>query len=73
MVTFKAFIGGESKDIRRWDNVGKEDHMDIFFLNRKDKKHQRAPIKNINKLGDLKRLFAYIDRNYTKFIEEYKR
>lgn len=73
VVTFKAFIGSESKDIRRWDNVGKEDHMDIFFLNKKVKKHQRTPIKDIRKLGDLKRLLTYIDRNYMKFIEEYKR
>ena len=73
VVTFKAFIGNESKDIRRWDNVGKKDHMDIFFLNKKAKKHQRTPIKDIRKLEDLKRLLAYIDRNYIKFMEEYKR
>ncbi len=73
VVTLKALIGNESRDIRRWDNIGKEDHMDIFFLNKKAKKHQRPPIKDIRKLEDLKRLLAYIDRNYPKFIEGYKR
>jgi hypothetical protein len=73
VVTLKAFIGNKSKDIRRWDNVRKKDHMDIFFLNEKANKHQKTPIKDIRKLGDLKRLLAYIDRNYIKFIEDYKR
>ena len=71
--TLKAFIGNESKDIRRWDNIRKDDHVDIFFLNKKAKKHQKPPIKNIRKLEDLQRLLSYIDKNHRKFIKEYKR
>jgi hypothetical protein len=72
-VTLKAIIGNESRDIRRWDNIGKEDHVDIFFHNKKTKKHQKPPIKKITKLEDLKGLLDYINRNYNKFIQEYKR
>ncbi len=73
VVTLKALIGNESRDIRRWDNIRKKDHVDIFFLTKKTKKHQRPPIKPIKKLNDLEELLDYIDRNYLRFIKDYKR
>ncbi len=72
-VTLKAFIGNESRDIRRWDNIRKEDHVDIFSISEEPKKHQRSPIKPIKKLGDLDELLDYIERNYLRFVEDYKR
>lgn len=72
-VTLKAIIGTESKDIRRWDNIRKKDHVDIFYLNKKTKKHEKPSIKKITKLDDIEGLLEYINKNYNKFIQEYKR
>ena len=72
-VTLQALIENESRNIRRWDNVGKEEHLDVFFLKDKPKKHQKRSIKGIRKLDDLKRLLKFIDNNHKKFIKEYKK
>lgn len=73
VVTLKALIGNESRNIRRWDNIRKKDHVDIFYLTTEPRKHQRTPIKPIKKLSDLNELLDYIERNYLRFIKDYKR
>jgi hypothetical protein len=73
VVTLKAYLGNETVDIRRWDNIDKEDHMDVFYSNGKSKKHIRPPLGKINNLEDLKELCIYIDRNHKKYIEKFKR
>jgi predicted KAP-like P-loop ATPase len=73
VVTLKALIGNDTRDIRRWDNIRKKDHVDIFFLHKEPKKHQRPPIKQIKEISDLEELLVYIDRNYLRFIKDYKR
>ena len=39
IVTLKAYLDNETVDIRRWDNIDKEDHMDVFYSDGKTKKH----------------------------------
>jgi hypothetical protein len=73
VVTLKAIIENESREIRRWDNIGKEEHMDVFYLKRKPKKHQSPSVKGILNLYDLERLLECIDRNYRRYIETYKK
>lgn len=70
-VTLKALIEGKSREIRRWDNVNKPDHVDIFNKDGKTKKHQRSPIGRIENLNDLERIFIYASKNHQKIIEEY--
>jgi len=38
-VTLKAIIDGVKKDIIRWDNVGKPDHVDKFHINGSKQAH----------------------------------
>jgi hypothetical protein len=73
VVTLKAMIGNNTRDIRRWDNIRKKDHVDIFYLNKEPKKHQRPSIRPVKKISDLEELLEYIERNYLKFIKDYKR
>ena len=73
IVTLKAYLDNETVDIRRWDNIDKEDHMDVFYSDGKTKKHQKSSLGKIRNLDELKVLCIYIDKNHKKFIEKYKR
>ena len=70
-VTLKAMIDGVQRDIRRWDNVGKPDHVDIFHFNGSREKHQISPVGKILKLGDLEEIFVHVGMNYRKMLDDY--
>jgi len=71
-VTLCATVENEEASVRRWDNVNKPDHVDIFYKGRPPSKHQVSRLGRIESLPDLERVLVHIERNYMRYIEEYK-
>jgi len=70
-VTLKAMINKEMKEIRRWDNVNKPHHVDIFHPYKKTNKHVENHFA-AKKVNELKGLFEYIEKYYIDFIKQYE-
>jgi predicted transcriptional regulator len=72
VVSLRVQIMDESKEIRRWDNVNRPDHVDIFSSTNPPRKHQKSPCGMIKRLSDLEKIFYHIENNYMRFIKEYE-
>lgn len=72
-VCLRAMIAQENKEIIRWDNVNRPDHVDVFFLNGPPRKHQRSSLGRMQRLSDLGRIFDHIGKHYKRYINDYKR
>ena len=70
-VTLTAVINDTHKQIRRWDNVGKKDHIDIFHGTGKITKHVRSKfeIKNMEQLG---KLYENVKKHHLSFIVKFE-
>jgi hypothetical protein len=71
-VTLKATIHGEIRDVRRWDNINKPDHVDIFYISGKVEKHQKIPLGKITGIRGIKRLGEYIEERYQHYIRQFE-
>ena len=71
-VTFRAFIDGQNRDIRRWDNVNKPDHMDIFHLRKPERKHLKSSLGKVRKTSDLQKIVIHIFENWRKYVKQYQ-
>ena len=69
-VTLMATIDGVVRYIRRWDNVEKPDHVDIFYQSGRIDKHKRPPLTPIKGLQDLIKLGDHIAKKHRYYIKE---
>ena len=69
-ITLKAMIDGKERHIRRWDNIRKPDHVDIFYMSGRIEKHRRPALTPIENLQDLRELGDHIAKRYGYYIKE---
>jgi hypothetical protein len=69
-VTLRAFVGGETADVTRFDNrtKGAGHHCDIFFRNGKKIKHIPSPLGKIESLGDFRKIGMFLEKNGDELI-----